>query len=202
MRKQTKKIALSVLFSMAMSLVAPSQLSAFAATKTFEYVDETTEESIKELALTKGEQVDLKPIGVSSYSNAKWTSSNTKVAVVDSKGMITAMAEGETTIKMTIGDGSDYTSTPVKVFVKDDREVTIGVSEEVFGYEMKNGTSVDFQFFGLLDGAESRYECEWTSTNPSVATVDSATGEVTAKNEGFTVLGLTLTNKNTKKSKP
>lgn len=192
MRKQTKKIAFAVLFSMAMSFVAPSQTSAFAA-KTFEYVEEATGESIKELALEIGEQVNLKPIGATS--STKWTSSNTRVAVVDSMGVITALSKGTTTITMTL---NGYTSEGVKVSVGNDREVTIGVTEELYGYTMEQGTSVEFMHFGLLDGAESRYDCNWTSTNPSVATVDSATGKVTAKKEGFTVLCLTLTNKNTK----
>ena len=192
MRKQTKKIAFAVLFSMAMSFVAPSQISAFAA-KTFEYAEEVTGESIKELALEIGEQVNLKPIGANSSTT--WKSSNTRVAVVDSMGVITALSKGTATITMTL---NGYTSEGVKVSVGDDREVSIGVNEELFGYTMEQGTSVEFMYFGLLDGTESRYECNWTSTNPSVATVDSATGKVTAKKEGFTVLCLTLTNKNTK----
>lgn len=192
MRKQTKKIAFAVLFSMAMSLTAPSQMSAFAA-NTFEYAEEVTGESIKELALEIGEQVNLKPIGATS--STKWTSSNPKVAVVDSMGVITALSKGTATITMTL---NGYTSEGVKVSVGDDREVAIGVTEELFGYTMEKGTSVEFMYFGLLDGTEGRYECNWTSTNPSVATVDSATGKVTAKQEGFTVLSLTLTNKNTK----
>ena len=83
------------------------------------------------------------------------------------------------------------------ISVDDDREVAIGVTEEVFGYTMEKGTDVEFMYFGLLDGTEGRYDCNWTSTNTSVATVDSATGKVTAKKEGFTVLCLTLTNKTT-----
>ncbi len=191
MRKQTKKIAFAVLFSMAMSFMAPAQMPAFAA-KTFEYVEETTGESIKELALEVGEQVNLKPIGANS--STKWTSSNPRVAVVDSMGVITALSKGTATITMTL---SGYTSEGVKVSVDDDREVAIGVTEEVFGYTMEKGTDVEFMYFGLLDGTEGRYDCNWTSTNPSVATVDSATGKVTAKKEGFTVLCLTLTNKTT-----
>ena len=45
MRKQIKKIAFSVFLSMAVSLVAPSQMSALASTKTFEYAEEKTGES-------------------------------------------------------------------------------------------------------------------------------------------------------------
>ena len=198
MRKQTKRIAFSVLLSMAMSLVAPSQMSAFAAStiaiKTFDYVEEATGESVKELALEKGEQVDLKPMGVDSTT--KWKSSNSKVASVDAKGVITALSEGTTTITMT---ATGYSSKGVKVHVGSDREVTIGISEGLFGYQMEQGKSTKFMYFGLLDAAESRYDCEWTSTNPSVATVNNTSGKVTANEEGFTVLCLTLTNKNTKK---
>ena len=104
MRKQTKKIAFAVLFSMAMSFVAPSQISAFAA-KTFEYAEEVTGESIKELALEIGEQVNLKPIGANSSTT--WKSSNTRVAVVDSMGVITALSKGTATITMTL---NGYTS--------------------------------------------------------------------------------------------
>lgn len=197
MRKQTKKIAFAVMLSMAMSFVAPSQMSALAATQTFEYAEEKTGEAIKELALEQGEQFDLKPIGVEVDKTCKWTSSNTKVAVVDSMGMITAMGKGTATITMTVGDGKEYTSVGVKVSVGEEREITIGVLESVFGYEMENGTSVEFNFFGLSDGVEGRYECEWKSTNPSVATVDDS-GKVTAVEEGFTVLSLTVKNKTTK----
>lgn len=197
MRKQTKKIAFAVVLSMAMSFIAPSQISALAAPKNFYYVEQNTDETIKELALEIGEQVDLKFVGVSDYKNytCKWVSSDEKVAVVDSGGNITARGKGTATIKYIVGDESNYTSSGVKVSVGEERSVILGTSasETPISYELQKGKTVDFNFYGLLDGAEERFTCDWNSTDPSIATVSSS-GKITGLNEGITVIEAKLRN--------
>lgn len=198
MRKQTKKIAFAVVLSMAMSLTAPSQMSAFAAAKTFYYAEQNTGETIKELALEIGEQVDLKFMGVSDYKSysCKWTSSDEKVAVVDSGGNITARGKGTAVIKLIVGDESKYTSAGVKVSVGEEISVKLGTSatNTPTFYSIQKGRTVDFNFYGLLDGAEERFVCEWNSTDPLVATVSSS-GKITGLNEGITVIEAKLRNK-------
>ena len=200
MRKQGRKIAFAMLFSMAVSLVAPSQMSALAAPKSFYYAEQQTSETIAELALEIGEQVDLKFKGVSDYKKYtnKWESSDKDVAVVDSAGNITARGKGTATIKYIVGDETVYTSNGVKVSVGEERNVTIGTAQTkaLTAYSMDKGETINLKFYGLLDGAEDRYNCNWSSTDETVAVVSNS-GKVVALNEGLTVIQVKLTNKTT-----
>ncbi len=200
MRKQGRKIAFAMLFSMAVSLIAPSQMSALAAPKSFYYAEQQTSETIAELALEIGEQVDLKFKGVSDYKQYtnKWESSDKDVAVVDSAGNITARGKGTATIKYIVGDETVYTSNGVKVSVGEERNVTIGTAQTqaLTAYSMDKGETINLKFYGLLDGAEDRYNCNWSSTDETVAVVSNS-GKVVALKEGLTVIQVKLTNKTT-----
>jgi len=197
MKKQFRKLALAVVFALTVSFIAPAARVVDAATtKTFTYSEQKTSDPVTTLVMDKGEKVDLKFDGVSNWKTYKykWASSNTKVAVVDSTGMVTAIGPGVATVKLTIsgGDGTQYKSTGVTVHVGLEQNVTIGTStqDEIKSYTLSKGNQVALKAKGLMDNVGGRYEFQWTSTDPEVATVAS-NGVVTAKKEGLTVIMLT-----------
>lgn len=115
----------------------------------------------------------------------KWTSSNSKVATVDSKGVVTAKGVGTATITCTAKDGSNVKATckitvsrPVtkitlnktKANIKKGKKLTLRASVSPFFATNKNVT--------------------WKSSNPSVATVNSK-GVVTAKKAGTVTITCT-----------
>ena len=197
MKKQFRKLALAVVFALTVSFIAPAARVVDAATtKTFTYSEQKTSDAVTTLVMDKGEKVDLKFDGVSNWKTYKykWASSNTKVAVVDSSGVVTAIGTGVATVKLTIsgGDGTQYKSTGVTVYVGLDQSIAIGTStqDEIKSYTLSVGNQVALKPRGLKDNVGDRYEFQWTSTNPEVATVAS-NGVVTAKENGLTVIMLT-----------
>lgn len=200
MKKQLRKIALAVVFAMAVSMIAPTaQVAEAAAKKEFTYAEQNTGDAVTTLVMDKGDKVDLKFKGVPDYKNykLKWASSDTKVAVVDSAGVITAVGKGVARIQLTIGDGSNYTSKAVVVYVETlEQKVTIGTASkaEITSYTMAMGESVVLKANGLLDNIGGRYTCDWSSTVPGVAKISDA-GVVTPVAPGLTVIQLTVTKK-------
>ncbi len=193
MRKQLRKIALAVVFTMAATMFAPASQTALAA-KTFSYAEQKTGEQVTSLFMERGEKVDLKFMGISDYKNykLKWISSNEKVAVVDSSGIITALTNGTATIQLKVGDGKNYTSTGVVVHVGKQQEVTIGTAAkaEIKSYTLEVGKSVVLRANGLSDNVGGRYTFAWSSTDTSVAKI-SNNGILTAEAPGLTVIQLT-----------
>lgn len=198
MKKHFKKLSLALVFAMAVSFIAPAARVADAATtKTFTYAEQVTGDTVTSLVMDKGEKVDLKFNGVSNWKTYtyKWVSSNTKVAVVDSAGVVTAMGTGVATIKLTIsgGDGTKYSSTGVTVYVGLDQTVTIGTSSasEIKSYTLEMGKTATLKANGLKDNVGGRYSFTWSSTDTTVATI-SNTGVITPKAPGLTVIQLTV----------
>ncbi len=198
MKKQFRKLSLALVFAMAVSLIAPAVRVADAAEKkTFTYAEQITGDTVTTLVMDKGEKVDLKFIGVSNWKTYKykWVSSNTKVAVVDTAGVVTAIGTGVATIKLTIsgGDGTQYTSTGVTVYVGLDQSVTIGTSseDEIKSYVIEMGKTATLKANGLKDNVGDRYSFDWSSTDTGVATI-SDEGVITPKAPGLTVIQLTV----------
>ncbi len=199
MKKTFKKLSLALIFAMAVSMIAPAaQVAEAATTKTFTYAEQVTGDTVTTLVLNKGEKVDLKFNGVSNWKTYKykWVSSNTKVAVVDSAGVITALSEGVATIKLTVsgGDGTKYTSTGVTVYVDSiEQEVTIGTSnkEEIKSYTMEMNQKIALKANGIKDNVGDRYEFNWSSTDTSVATINEK-GIITPVAPGLSVIQLTV----------
>lgn len=200
MKKQLRKIALAVIFSMVAAIFAPASQVAYAATKTFTYAEQNSGDKVTTLFMDKGEKVDLKFIGVSNWKTYtyKWTSSNSKVAVVDSNGVITAIGNGIATITLKVsgGDGTQYTSAGVVVYVGQKQSVTIGTAAtaEIKSYTVEMGKSVILKANGIKDDVGDRYTFNWSSTDTSVATV-SNNGVITTVKPGLTVIQLTVTKK-------
>lgn len=199
MKKQFRKLSLAVIFAMAVSFIAPAARVAEAATtKTFTYAEQQTGDTVTSLVMDKGEKVDLKFMGVSNWKtySYKWVSSNPKVAVVDSAGLITALGEGVATVKLTIsgGDGTKYTSTGVTVYVDSlEQEVSIGTSteEEIKSYTIEMGKKATLKANGIRDNVGNRYEFDWSSTDTSVATITDK-GVLTPVAPGLSVIQLTV----------
>jgi len=118
--------------------------------------------------------------------NVTWTSSNTAVATVNNSGVVTAVAPGQVTITVTTQDGN-FTATSV---------ITVSVAIPVTGItvapattSLQPGNSTRITANVLPFNASNR-NVTWTSSNPSVAVVDSA-GNVIAINWGWTTITAT-----------
>ena len=180
---------------MSFTMITPSTQTALAATKTFTYAEQTTGEKVTSLEMQIGEKVDLKFNGISNWKTYtyKWVSSNSKVAVVDSAGVITALGIGVATIRLTVsgGDGTQYTSTGVTVYVGKEQDFTIGTfNKKALEYAtVEMGNTISLKANGVPNG----YICTWSSTNAHIAKIDN-NGKVTPVATGLTVIQLTATN--------
>lgn len=195
MKKQLRKIALAVVFALTATMCAPAGL-AMAAAKTFTYAEQQSGDKVTTLFMDCNEKIDLKFLGVSNWKSYKykWASSNEKVAVVDSNGLITALSEGTTTIKLMVGDGKEYTSSGVLVTVGKTQEVTIGTAsqEEIKSCTLEVGKTATLKANGIKDNVGGRYSFVWSSTDTSVVKVDNS-GKLTAVAPGLAVIQLKVT---------
>ncbi len=114
--------------------------------------------------------------------NVKWTSSNSKIATVDSKGKVTAKALGSVTITATALDGS-----------KEDATCDIRVVREVTSISLNKGSMSLYvgsrqTLKATIKPTNATYKTpNWKSSNTSVATVDSS-GVVTALKAGTALI--------------
>lgn len=196
MKKQLRKLALAVVFAMAVSIIAPAAQSAYAATE-FTYAEQNTGDKVTTLVMSKGEKVDLKFKGVSDWKShkLKWVSSDPKVAVVDSAGVITAIGKGVARIQLTVGDGTKYTSKAVVVYVDSlEQDVTIGTASkaEIKSCTVEMGKTLVLKANGIIDNVGDRYTCDWSCTDTSVAKISDA-GVITPVAPGLAVIELTVT---------
>lgn len=107
-----------------------------------------------------------------------WKSSNTKVAVVDSKGVVTAKAAGTANITATLnGKTATYKVTVKNAMSINKTEVTVYVGGTPASYTLKATSAI---------GGTVKY----ATSNKSIATVDSK-GVVTAKKAGTAVITAT-----------
>ena len=114
--------------------------------------------------------------------NVSWSSTDTAKATVDQSGMVTFKSAGTVSIIATSEDSPEITAVcnlniqiPVESIDLDETQKTMYVGDTVkLTYTMQpSDSSID--------------DVIWSSTNPSVATVD-ANGKVTAKSVGSTVI--------------
>lgn len=198
MRKILKKASLALVLSLAVAAMTPAAKSSMAASnvKTFTYAEQLSGRKVTEAQMDVGEKLDLRFIGVSDYTNYdwSWTSSNESVAVVDRGGVITALSEGVTRIRLVVGDESKYTSDGVIVYVGSNHEVVLGTSANntFTSKKMEVKGTMDLNYYGFT-GDSSKYFCKWTSTDPTIASV-TKDGIILAKREGLTVIQLSLIN--------
>ncbi|MEQ8235477.1 MAG: Ig-like domain-containing protein [Syntrophomonadaceae bacterium] len=140
------------------------------------------------LSLTKGFTSTLAATvmpGEATNRTVSWSSSDATVATVDNNGVVTAAAEGSTTITARTLDGG-YSAVC---------QVTVTAPVAVSGVSLnKPSTVITIGYSETLepvmtpDGATDK-SVTWSSDNPSVATV-SSTGKVTAVTAGSTVISV------------
>lgn len=125
--------------------------------------------------LIKGQTFQLKLIGV--RGKAVWSSSNRKIAVVNSAGKVTAKTNGSATITAKI-HSKKYTC-KIQVETPKISKTTVTL--------YKNGSYT-------LKMLNTKQKVIWKSSKPSVATVSSK-GKVTAKATGTTTVTATVLEK-------
>lgn len=112
-----------------------------------------------------------------SNISVKYTSSNRRVATVDSNGLLTAVGKGTCTVTCTAADGSGKKDT-CKVTVKQPvRKLTISGSSSV-----NEGSSIELKAVAAPSNATNK-NVTWSSSDKTVAKV-SSTGKVTALKAG------------------
>lgn len=112
-----------------------------------------------------------------SNIGVKYTSSNTRVATVDSNGLLTAVGKGTCTVTCTAADGSGKKDT-CKVTVKQPvRKLTISG-----GSSVNEGSSIELKAVAVPSNATNK-NVTWSSSDKTVAKV-SSTGKVTALKAG------------------
>lgn len=131
--------------------------------------------------LNKGETVTLTATvspSTATNKNVTWSSNNTSIATVDSTGKVTALAAGTATITVTTADGGKTATSTITV----NPTPVSGVSLDQSAISLKVGASQTLVATVTPEEADNK-EVTWTSSNTSIATVDS-TGKVTAVSEG------------------
>jgi len=119
----------------------------------------------------------------------KWTSSDTSVATVDSSGKVTALSAGNTVIKVAATDGSGYSAT-CSVSVSTVNVLIISLSSTSLSL-VEGGSST--LTATVYPSNASKQDIQWSSSNTSIATVDS-TGKVTARNvTGYAIITASAT---------
>ena len=123
-----------------------------------------------------------------------FTCSNSKIATVDEKGLVTAIAVGETIITVTTEDGK---KTDIITFIVYEKPVeyvdveSITVTPE--SLELTAGDEFLLTAVVLPDNATDRSEITWTSSDESIAKVNQD-GLVTAIAEGEVTITATTVN--------
>lgn len=115
-----------------------------------------------------------------TYKTLKWSSSDPSVAIVDDKGVVTALKEGKTTITAEAQDNSGQKV--VCYVVVYDRVPSTGVTLQDKKITMISGETKVVQL--VLIPATSTDTYTWSTDNPAVAKVDKKTGKITAKSTG------------------
>lgn len=140
-----------------------------------------------EISLGPGSSITLKydlAAGLNS-SNVVWTSSNEKIAKVDSNGKVSGLTYGTTIITASInGTSSTCEVSVIRGFV-----ATKGISLNKSTTSILVGSS-ETLINTISPATATNKDVIWSSSNTSVATVDS-NGKVTAKKVGTTVITAT-----------
>ena len=122
-----------------------------------------------------GNTTSLSGTGTAAATNA-WTSSNTSVATISTTGIVTGVSAGTSIITYTNSDGCQITAT-----------VTINALPIISGT-----LSACIGNTTLLSGTGTAATTNaWTSSNVSVATIDSTTGIVTGVSAGTSIITYT-----------
>lgn len=121
-----------------------------------------------------------------SEGSVKWSSDNEKIAKVEN-GKITAVAEGETTIKATSEADTSKTAT-CKVIVKKASALSVKLSAESFTVF----TEADKELTATVENASGTVTYTYSSGSDKIAKVDASgeKGKITGVKEGETTITL------------
>lgn len=136
--------------------------------------DLTLDQSVLEMKV--GQSATLKVMG-GSPSDGIWKSSNSSVALVDEKGMVSAVSEGVATVTIFSGN----ISASAVVYVSELKVDSININKAVI---LRQGESIELQLSVFPDdtGLDVYYESEC----PNIASVEN--GKVVAVSEGLTYI--------------
>lgn len=166
----------------------PSEIAVTGVTASVDKTDLAPNDTAKATAVITPENATNK--------NVTWSGSNA-VASIDANGNITALSDGTVTFTVTTNDGG-HTAT-VTVTVKTPAVVVTNVEVSVDKTEIKVGETA--QASATVTPAEANQAVSWSSSDESIATIDS-TGKITGVKAGtvtFTATaegGKTATTKN------
>ncbi len=148
--------------------------------------------NFSDATITRKQKVKLSAsLAPASVSNKKltWKSSNPKVASVSSTGVVTGKASGTVIIACTAKDGSGV-SASCTVTVTPIYPAALKLSKTAF--TLKPGKTASLRA-AITPRTTDFKTVTWTSSNPSVATVD-ARGKVKALSAGRAVITATISN--------
>ncbi len=116
--------------------------------------------------------------------NVKWSSSNTNIATVDSKGVVTAKAKGTATITVETIDGGfkDTSTITVNVPVTG---ITLNKTSDTISINNKTTLVAT-----ITPNNANNTNVSWISSNTNIATVDTK-GVVTGKGQGTATITVT-----------
>lgn len=132
-----------------------------------------------------------------------WTSSDTNIATVDNSGNVTAKAKGIVTIKATANDGSGVSKTKTFTISEPGNSSGTGGSTnptdvKVTGITIDGNSSITTKggtvslTLNITPSTATNKNVTWTSSNPSVANVNSQ-GVVTAISDGSATITASTT---------
>lgn len=117
-----------------------------------------------------------------------WQSTNANIATVNSSGNITAKADGNPNIKLTVKLGTEYSTvitTPISVYgvtISGNPLLKEGGSSTTLTAEVKNGSN----------NYPETLTYEWTSGSASIATANTSTGTIAPVKGGTSEITLTV----------
>ena len=174
--KTIKKILCAILISIMTLFVMPTIMPIIETGYTVEAA--TVKISKTKYTMNKGEKYTLKVSG--TKKKVKWSTSNKKVATVNSKGKVTAKKKGTATITAKVGS-KKY---KCKITVEDP-----SISKTKINLE--NGNTY------TLKVKNTKRSVKWSTSNKKIATVNSK-GKVTAKKAGTVTITAKVGNKKLK----
>ena len=147
------------------------------------------------VSLEKGDSRTLIPVFTPANAadrSVTWESSDRSVATVDAHGVVTAVAPGDAVITATAGDGG-YSSTRA-VKVHSTAVTSIELDKNELSLDWNGGKNEDGSKTGSLTAAieplnASNLGVDWTSEDPSIATVSETSAAGNASTAVVTAVG-------------
>lgn len=141
------------------------------------------------LLLSTGSSYDINLYDAVEGSTYKWSSSNTKVAKVNSKGLVTSLSKGNAIITCQITNGNTVKKLNANVIV-DDIGKDIVLSDNDLDLDI--GDKYTLKVENNIVGSTVKF----TSSDKTIAKVGTTSGKVTAIKKGDAIITCTVTTPN------